>query len=239
VLTQIGSEMRLEGVGRQGRVGPLGAADAVLCRTNARAIETVIHTLSSGRRAHLVGSIQDVLLFVRSARALQEKPPERANHPDLACFENWATVEQYVSEDPLGGDLALMVKLVNDFGATTIEFALKESSEEDSGVLTVSTAHKAKGRQWGAVRLADDFSMTRTLEDGTNEKRDVSPQELRLMYVGCTRAQSELDCEVIRNCSLRRIPLSTRMTRIRMKKPPCWDRLRARSSAINERRVKF
>jgi hypothetical protein len=197
VLERLGAELRLTGRGREGRVGPVSEADAVLCRSNARAIETVIRALASGKRVHLMGGGQDLLLFVRSAAALQQDPPQRANHPDLACFDDWDAVVEYAASDPQGADLALMVKLINEFGASAIEQALKGISKEEPGVVVASTAHKAKGREWGAVRLADDFSMAHTYKDGNKKTREPSPSELRLLYVACTRAQSELDCEVI------------------------------------------
>jgi superfamily I DNA/RNA helicase len=58
--------------------------------------------------------------------------------------------------------------------------------EEDADV-TVSTAHKAKGREWDAVQLAGDFP----------EPEKQGDEELRLLYVACTRAKRELDIEAV------------------------------------------
>ena len=55
----------------------------------------------------------------------------------------------------------------------------------------VSTAHKAKGLEWGKVRIGDDFRGPEPDEEGNlvfPEK-----QELNLAYVALTRAESEID----------------------------------------------
>lgn len=58
--------------------------------------------------------------------------------------------------------------------------------------VTVSTAHKAKGLEWGRVRIGDDFWAPKR-DEVTGEVTMVSPEELRLNYVAVTRAEKELD----------------------------------------------
>src|SRR5207245_1122854 len=70
-------------------------------------------------------------------------------------------------------------------------------SPEDSAQVTVSTAHRAKGREWSSVRIADDFTGPDDLderdEDGTPLPGPVNLDEARLAYVAVTRARSQLD----------------------------------------------
>jgi superfamily I DNA/RNA helicase len=47
----------------------------------------------------------------------------------------------------------------------------------------VSTAHKAKGREWDSVRLASDFA------SACLGKHPDAPSEVRLFYVAMTRAK--------------------------------------------------
>ncbi|MGV9836507.1 AAA family ATPase [Nocardia niigatensis] len=56
----------------------------------------------------------------------------------------------------------------------------------------VSTAHKAKGLEWGRVRISDDFKGP-TIDADTGEWVWPDPEELRLAYVAVTRARGELD----------------------------------------------
>src|SRR5690606_36286494 len=112
-----------------------------------------------------------------------------SGHPDLACFGSWGEVRDYVANDPQGDELALLVGLVEEFGGERIIAELSGMPSEDMADLVVSTAHKAKGREWARVRLAPDL----LLADGA----DTSPEELRLLYVAVTRARLGLDATAV------------------------------------------
>lgn len=168
-------------------VGPLGEGeepDAVLCRTNAAAIETVLSAQQRGQPVHLVGGGTQVASFARAA--IDVKAGRWTAHPELACFDSWGAVQDYVEHDPSGSDLALMVRLVEDFGPECILEAVDGTTPERPGVLTVGTAHATKGREWPVVRLNGDLA-------GVEE----TPDELRLRYVAITRAREHLDDSVL------------------------------------------
>jgi superfamily I DNA/RNA helicase len=61
-----------------------------------------------------------------------------------------------------------------------------------SADVVLSTAHKAKGREWDAVRISDDFMPTKE-----REGESVSRSEAMLMYVAVTRAKNALDCSAL------------------------------------------
>jgi superfamily I DNA/RNA helicase len=60
----------------------------------------------------------------------------------------------------------------------------------------ISTAHKAKGREWAKVRLMDDFLRS---QPGQRQPQDArtkdahDPAEVRLFYVALTRAKEAID----------------------------------------------
>jgi superfamily I DNA/RNA helicase len=187
LLGQLGSDLRLQGhdgIESAVTLEPIESPAAVLCRTNAVSVRRVIAHRAKGQRVALVGDGTEVLRFARAARELQERGS--TSHPDLACFMDWASVQSYVLADALGGELRLLVNLVDEFGVPVIEAALSGLNREDSAQVVVSTAHKAKGRQWSTVALADDFPVA------TPEK-PLDPAEIRLQYVAATRAQHVLD----------------------------------------------
>lgn len=175
---------------QSGRVGRVTDPAAVLCRTNATAIAVVLDYQRRGVPVHLVGGADDVKRFALSASALMAGNP--AYHPDLACFGSWGEVRDYVADHPQGGDLKLLVDLVTMFGPAAVIAAVDGSVPERSAALVVSTAHKAKGREWPSVLLAPDLDPS-----GTDPDRVVSPEELRLLYVAATRARSALDASAI------------------------------------------
>lgn len=166
-------------------VGPVAMPRAILTRTNAVAVRTVMRLQAEGRVAALVGGGEEVVTFAKAAALLMENLP--SEHPDLACFSNWNEVRAYVSEDEQGGELRLLVTLVDDFTVPAILHALDRVIPEESADVTVSTAHKSKGRQWPAVRIAEDFP--------TYDKMTLD--ELRLLYVAVTRARLELDIDAV------------------------------------------
>jgi superfamily I DNA/RNA helicase len=92
--------------------------------------------------------------------------------------------------DPQGDELALNVRLIEEYGVEAVVSALgRMPASEDEADVVVSTAHKAKGREWDTVKLADDFSRT----DDEGEPQVMSKAEWRLLYVACTRAKRVLD----------------------------------------------
>ena len=61
--------------------------------------------------------------------------------------------------------------------------SLHELVSEDRADVVISTAHRAKGREWNNVRLQGDFLHTDDMDD----------EDLRLAYVAITRAKRTLD----------------------------------------------
>jgi hypothetical protein len=162
------------------RVGPVARPRCYLYRTNAGAVACLLNGLDEKRRGHLIGGGGDVVDFVKAAVSLQAGRP--TSHPELACFGNWAEVEEYSKTDE-GSDLKLMVKLIKEFGAEKILSALENMPGEASADFVVSTAHKSKGREWASVKLGSDFPTADKMGDS----------DARLLYVALTRAQEELD----------------------------------------------
>lgn len=164
-------------------VGTIKEPDAILCRTNATVIETAMAAQEDGRKVAIVGGTTEILRFVEAARELQQG--NSTSHAELALFKSWNEVLEYSDSDE-GSDLKVMVRMIENYGIDAIITVCKNSVEEDAADLIVSTAHRAKGREWNKVRIANDFK-------APEEGKEVSRAELMLMYVGVTRAKLELD----------------------------------------------
>jgi hypothetical protein len=187
-LTKLGAPIRLSGLwtidSTTGKLDDELDPDALLCRTNASAVSAMLERIEHGVRPHLVGGGGEVTSFAQAAQQLQRG--EHTWHPDLACFDSWGEVRMYVENDPQGDELALLVKLIDDHGADVIVDALLNMPDERDATMVISTAHKAKGREWPVVKLDGDFAM---FDEDTGERR--------LRYVACTRAQRHLDATVL------------------------------------------
>lgn len=165
-------------------VGALPSPHAILTRTNAMAITVLMRALDNGRTPHMVGGTDQVSSFCHGVSELKETG--RTSHPELACFDSWMAVREYVEHDAQGEELKLMVNLIDRFGERAIIFALKRMPSEDRADLVISTGHRSKGRAWPTVQLASDFPA---------EALKMTTEGLKLLYVAATRARQGLDID--------------------------------------------
>jgi hypothetical protein len=138
----------------------------------------------------LVGGGDDIVALARAARQLQAGEP--VGHPELVGFGTWEDVQHYAEHDPAGSDLAVAVKLIDRHGPEAIVDAIRACVPEGEADRTISTAHKAKGREWSSVLVADDFREPRPDPD-TGEPGPIVREEAMLAYVTVTRAMGRLD----------------------------------------------
>jgi len=199
-LTLLGATLRITGTDRiASRVDDIGQADAVLCRTNAAAVAALLDHHARNISVALVGGGNDVRRLAEAAITL--KAGAGTHHPELCAFQTWAQVQDYVDNDHGGSDLAVFVKLIDTHGPDTVIAAVDRAVDERRARVTVSTAHKAKGREWTTVRIADDFKRSRSTKPNGPDRDDVGDDELKppsrpdqmLAYVAVTRARSVLD----------------------------------------------
>jgi superfamily I DNA/RNA helicase len=184
-LEYLEAPLRLRGFERvESRVAELEEPRAVLCRTNAAAIHACITASAEGRAVALVGGGDAIRRLALAAKDL--KAGRRTNHPELFLFTSWRELQEYVREDAAGQDLRVFVQLIDDLGVDAVLEAIDALVEERDADVVVSTAHKAKGREWDTVQIAGDF---RQPKDGSGP----GEAEAMLAYVAVTRAKLVLD----------------------------------------------
>ncbi|HMD93061.1 MAG TPA: UvrD-helicase domain-containing protein [Trebonia sp.] len=184
------SDMRLTGAGpAESRVAPTRSAEAVLCRGNADVMTEVLAFLESGVRVAVTGGGEALRKIAEAAQQL--KAGRRTSHPELFLFPSWGAVQEYVENDSAAQDLRSLVHLVDAHGAETIIDAVRRLSPESGAQVTVSTAHKAKGREWASVRIGPGFGPPSVDDDGLQHRLGL--EEARLIYVAVTRAKLTLD----------------------------------------------
>jgi UvrD-like helicase C-terminal domain len=182
--------LRLTGCGpSDSRIGKISDPRVVLCRGNADAMQEVLAFLELGVPVALTGG-GDAMQRVAKA-AMELKAGQRTSHPELFLFTSWAEVQDYVEHDKAGQDLKAIVKLVDEYGPDQIIHAVERLSDEANAKVTVSTAHKAKGREWDSVRIGGGFTDPSVDDEGS--QRGIPPAEARLIYVAVTRARRLLD----------------------------------------------
>jgi superfamily I DNA/RNA helicase len=172
------------------RIGPV-ASRTILARTNASTIAAIIETLDSGKRPHLVGGTDEVMEMLRGVQDL--KAGTQSTVPDFFGFDKWEQVVEFTKSGE-GDHLLSFVNLVEARGERQLMWALNRTVDEELSDVTISTAHKAKGREWNTVRLMDDFLRSQPREQSsTNIQNGQDPAEIRLLYVALTRAKEAVD----------------------------------------------
>lgn len=183
-LRRLGAPKEVKGLESiQSRVGILTRPDAVLCRTNFGAIISLRELQAQGRNTALMGNVKENLLeFTRGC--IELKDGRRTGHPELGLFQNWGEALDWArDEDESASNTTMLVRLVESIGAEAMLRTLRLAVDEQSADVVITTAHKAKGREWDCVRLAGDFK----------HPDDMDSDELRLLYVSVTRARKHLD----------------------------------------------
>lgn len=184
------SDMQLSGTDSiASQLSPTPWADAVLCRGNADAITEVLAFLEDGVRVGLTGGGGALKKIAEAAQQL--KAGHRTSHPELFLFPTWDAVQEYAENDSAAQDLKSLVRLVDTHGEDMIIGAVDRLVPEEDAQVTVSTAHKAKGREWASVRIGAGFVAPSADDHGM--QRRLHPAEARLIYVAVTRAKRTLN----------------------------------------------
>ena len=176
-LSYLGASFRLSGSRCIGStVAMVAEPDVVICRTNAEALLQARAALDAGRRVALAGGGDEIRALATAALDLQAAG--QTSHPELAAFGSWDAVRAFVMSDAAGADLAASVRLIDRHGPAMVLATVSQLSRRPE--VTVTTAHRAKGLEWGRVLIAPGFRIR-------------SRADAMLAYVAVTRARDQLD----------------------------------------------
>jgi hypothetical protein len=165
----------------------------ILARTNASTMTAIIEALDEHKSPHLVGGTDELMEMLRGVHDLKEG--RQSTVPDFFGFEKWDQVVEFAKSGE-GDHLLSFVKLVESRGERQLMWALNRTVDEERSEVIISTAHKAKGREWDKVRLMDDFLRSQPQRPQQNDGHKTNghdPAEIRLFYVALTRAKEAID----------------------------------------------
>jgi hypothetical protein len=155
---------------------------AVLARTNASVIVEALNAVRAGLKPCIIGGTAELTRLLQDVQQLKEG--KAASSPEFFGFTKWQDVVEF-SESEEGESIKSFVLLVEQHGEHKLWPAVRNAHKDESTAdVVLSTAHKAKGREWDSVRLAGDFASART-----DAKPAGNEAESRLFYVAMTRAQ--------------------------------------------------
>jgi len=164
--------------------------DAVLCRKNVTAIWELAAAVAAGRKPAIRMSSKEIVAFADGADLLMAG--KRAFRPSaFSLFETWKDAQDF-SRSVAGRDIRPIVEFIDHFGTVGVRNLVPMITPEKTADYVISTVHRAKGLEWGRVKVVNDFRFKK--EDGRTTLDD---DELRLLYVACTRAKHVLDISEI------------------------------------------
>lgn len=192
LLRRAGESRRIVGVSAdRGSVGEVDTAQpyTILGRTNAALCMEAVNLCGKTPTA-IVGGAKAIQATLQSAIALWRGQPEKVTHPTIRLFDSFEAMEVFAKEtrDP---EVGMLVRLIRDNAdkVDSIALSLMERLVPESAAhVVLSTVHKAKGREWNQVILADDFPSL-----DAPASRMLNPTEERnIMIVAATRAKRAL-----------------------------------------------
>ncbi|AXK44096.1 ATP-dependent helicase (plasmid) [Erythrobacter aureus] len=171
--------------------GKLERRTTVLARTNFRLFEGLC---SITVPFHVVGGIEEMTNQVEAGYALFKRRRPRVIDPLVSRFRTWEDCKDAAEYDD-EPELTRLVKIIEQYTDSIPEILAGmrklHTPNEDQARLVVSTAHKAKGREWPHVVVMDDFVSPTQLMAMLAKKKITAreyQQEVNLIYVTLTRA---------------------------------------------------
>lgn len=202
VLEYLGESNRFKGI--RSKDNPLTIIDnhnnrpkdlnVALCRTNIGAVELMVDYASLGLYAVPANiQIKGTIDMLDAIHQFEMDSESQKRHPVLKNFQDYQELLQYNEEYYGDQSIAPYLNLYKEYGHEEITRILKRCSQlehGDSWDFQVTTAHKAKGREWDNILIHSDFNDCFFNEDGT--AKDANDEEYRLLYVAMTRAKKKL-----------------------------------------------
>jgi hypothetical protein len=184
-LRAMDADFEMEGTGTT-TVGSLDNPDAILCRTNAGTIDEAIRELANNKSVCLIGDVDEFKRIATAALQLQANVP--SDHYMFSGFTSWHEVAAFsASDDPAADEIKTWVKLIDAYGAQEISDMTHKLVPRENADVLISTAHKTKGREYGSVRVGNDFP------DPDDTGKPLSREDMMLAYVTVSRCMTGLD----------------------------------------------
>lgn len=163
-----------------------------LYRTNAALISDAVGLIEQGLSVNLEIDIKDFLRMLESAVALSEGNLKDVKHEEIVPYDTWKSL---VDEAEMSqGELARLVRIISSHRHYALIGILTSHRNTPDADITMTTAHKSKGREWDNVLLADDFA------SGYNKEGEwvgFPEMERNLLYVALTRAKKLLVANLV------------------------------------------
>lgn len=155
-------------------------------RTNGLLLSSALKLIKDGVKINIETDLAEFIVLLKSAKALFEGKLNQVKHEEVAPYLSWTEFSEEAENDK---SLDRIAQIVEGKKADYYISVLKRHNNVKNPDVIYVTAHKAKGREWPNVILAEDFPDG--YEEG--EYKGLSDEEKRLLYVASTRAIERLE----------------------------------------------
>lgn len=159
----------------------------MLFRTNGALILEAVDLLEQGKTVNLEIDVSDFTKLLDSAIELKNANMTKVKHESLVQFANWE--ECGIEATAVQGELLRVFNMVENRSVYKVLGVLSKHKNVENPDVTLTTAHKSKGREFDTVILADDFPSP------YNQAGDwvgLQDMERNLLYVALTRTKKVL-----------------------------------------------
>lgn len=168
---------------------------AIICRTNAGVLDSVIRISELGKRVHVTGGVKDQQDQIQAIYDIANG--KTASYFEFKRFKTIDQLKRFANSDA-GTMFAPIVNYCIKKGLSTIPLLLRNLNNvlptEANADVICTTAHKAKGREFNHVTVYNDM-IAKDDDKWTEDERCV-------LYVAITRAKKQLNisrCDAVRS----------------------------------------
>jgi superfamily I DNA/RNA helicase len=179
----------------ESRIGEVdrNRAHARIFRTNRALIREAIVLADRGIGFEMAGNNQDFVRILIDTHHLQSNEAHRVKHPLVRSFDSWSALLWAVEGKDDTRDLSQAVRICEEHEdriPEIIDFMKEGGSRTRPARVLLTTAHRAKGREFNQVVIAPDFD---EVVERARNNRALWDAEMNLLYVACTRAIEALE----------------------------------------------
>lgn len=176
----------------------------VICRTNAGLVNAAY---ANAKETYLIAvngkdAFNDTLNIISDIHKLQIGNKSAIDATKIKMHKDFAALEANVKET-MDIELQTKVAIAKKFGTdwpSVKETILHHQVAPSNAEVLLTTCHKSKGLEWPNVTIANDFrplhssprKLKRIMKTPTQADDEVHAEEVNLLYVAATRAQTNL-----------------------------------------------
>lgn len=174
----------------------------ILVRNNLSMLGVIAEYLLRRQSVYIPGGLQpEALIKAQSALSLYKGNLEGVKIRGMRELGSWQALRELaIQQDTINPEYRDLVNLIERYHGDlprVFEWAQRpwEAMADDRGRVTLITAHRAKGREWGFVRLHDDLALNGAIIEKLRNGAPLSLPEqesVNLLYVAITRAKKGL-----------------------------------------------